>query len=81
MNIYVGNISPRTSASQLRTAFAMYGTVDKVSLDNRPRKDDVYAFCFVAMPFENQASRAITQLHGKKLGGNSLTVMESGVSV
>jgi len=81
MNIYVGNLSPKTSASQLRKAFEMYGKVDTVSLDNRPRDDDVYAFCFVAMPFENQASRAIKQMDGKKLGGNDLTVKESGVSV
>jgi hypothetical protein len=33
------------------------------------------------MPFENQASRAIRQLDGKMLGGNALTVKESGVSV
>ena len=81
MNIYVGNISSRISASQLRTAFEMYGKVDKVSLENKPRENDVYAFCFVVMPFENQASRAITQLDGKMLGGNALTVKESGVSV
>jgi RNA recognition motif-containing protein len=81
VNIYVGNISPKISASQLRKAFAMYGKVDKVSLENRPREDSAFAFCFVEMPFENQASRAIRQLDGKMLGGNALTVKESGVSV
>jgi RNA recognition motif-containing protein len=81
VKIYVGNISPKISASQLRTAFEMYGKVDKVSLENKPRENDVYAFCFVEMPFENQASLAIKQLDGRKLGGNALTVKESGVSV
>ena len=81
MNIYVGNISPKISASQLRTAFEMYGKVDKVSLENRPRENDAFTFCFVEMPFENQASLAIKQLDGRKLGGNALTVKESGVSV
>ena len=80
MNIYVGNISSKISASQLRTAFEMYGKVDKVSLENRPSENDAFTFCFVVMPFENQASRAIKQLDGKKLGGNTLTVKESGVS-
>lgn len=81
MNIYVGNLSPKISPSQLRKAFEMYGKVDRVSLESRPRESDVYAFCFVVMPFENQASRAIKQLDGKMLGGNALTVKESGVSV
>ncbi|MDH3892418.1 MAG: RNA-binding protein [candidate division Zixibacteria bacterium] len=81
MNIYVGNLSPKTSDQQLRKAFEMYGKVDKVSLDSKPRNDDAYGFCFVEMPFENQASRAIKQLHGKMMGGASLTVKESGVSI
>ena len=81
MNIYVGNLSPRTTESQLRKAFEMYGKVDSVSLDSRHRDDDAYGFCFVAMPFDNQASRAIKQLNGKQLGGCALTVKESGVSV
>jgi RNA recognition motif-containing protein len=81
VNIYVGNISPKISASQLRTAFEMHGTVDTVSLDTRPRDADAYGFCFVSMPFDNQASRAITQLNGTMLSGYSLTVKESGVSV
>lgn len=59
----------------------MYGKVDKVSLENRPRENDAFTFCFVEMPFENQASRAIRQLDGKMLGGNALTVKESKVSV
>ena len=81
MNIYVGNLSPKTTESQLRKAFEMYGKVDKVSLDSRPRDDEAHGFCFVEMPFENQASRAIKQLNGKMLGGNALTVKESAVGV
>jgi RNA recognition motif-containing protein len=81
MNIYVGNLSPKTTALQLREAFEMYGKVNKVSLSERPRDVASYGFSFVAMPFDNQASRAIEQLHGKMLSGYSLTVKESGVSV
>jgi RNA recognition motif-containing protein len=81
MNIYVGNLSPKISALKLRKAFEMYGKVDKVSLDNGPRDDEAHGFCFVEMPFEKQASRAIKQLNGKMVGGCVLTVKESGVSV
>jgi hypothetical protein len=59
----------------------MYGQVNGVTLGNRPRDDDAHGFCFVEMPFENQALRAIKQLDGKKLGGYALSIKESGVSV
>jgi len=80
VNIYVGNLSPKTPEWQLRKAFEIYGKVDKITLDSKPREDDAYVFCFVEMPFDNQASRAIRELHGKMLGGSSLTVKESGVT-
>ena len=79
MNIYVGNVSPKISEFQLRKAFEMYGKVDKISLDSKPREDDEYHFCFVEMPFENQASRAIKELNGKEFGGQALSIKESGV--
>ena len=81
MNIYVGNLSPKTSEWQLRTAFARYGKVGKISMDELPRNGDAYSFCFVEMPFDNQASIAIRELQGKKLGGNALTIKQSGVSL
>ena len=80
MNIYVGNLSPGTSEGQLRKAFEMYGKVGKVTVHDRSLDRDAYSFCFVEMPFDNQASRAIKELHGKMLGGYPLTIKESGVS-
>jgi RNA recognition motif-containing protein len=80
MNIYVGNLSPGTSERKLRKAFERFGKVAKISLRERPRNSTIFGFCFVEMPIDNQASRAIRQLHGKLLGGYSLTVKESGVS-
>ena len=81
MNIYVGNLSPKTSEWQLRKAFEMYGKVDKISVDEKPRDDDAYGFCFVEMPLDNQASRAIREPNGKELGGYALSIKESGVSI
>jgi RNA recognition motif-containing protein len=80
MNIYVGNLSPKTTVWQLRKAFEMYGKVEKIAMGAMPRTDDAYGFCFVEMPFDNQASRAIKELHGKGLGGFALNIRESGVS-
>ncbi len=81
MNMYVGNLSPKTSERQLRKAFVRYGKVGKISMDRHLRDGDAYSFCFVEMPFDNQASVAIRELNGKKLGGFVLTIKESGVSV
>lgn len=81
MNIHVGNLSPKTSEWGLRKAFARYGKVGKISMDKPPCDGDAYSFCFIEMPFNNQASVAIRELNGEKLGGYVLTVMESGVSI
>ena len=81
MNIYVGHLSPKTLEWQLREAFARYGKVGRISMDKQPREGDAYSFCFVEMPFDHQASAAIKGLNGETLGGNALTIKESGVRV
>jgi RNA recognition motif-containing protein len=58
----------------------MYGKVGKVTIDVCVPNGDSFGFCFVEMPFERQASRAIRELDGKILNGNSLVIKESGVS-
>jgi len=81
MNIYVGNLSPRTLKWHLRRMFRRYGAVGNISMDKRPGNGNPYNFCFVEMPMDDQASLAIKELNGKKMGGYLLTVKESGVSI
>lgn len=81
MNIYAGNLSPGTTRSQLRKAFERFGKVDAVSLSERPSEVASYGFCFVEMPFEEQASRAIGELDGSMLDGYKLSIRESGMGV
>lgn len=80
VNIYVGNLSPKTSEWQLRKVFGRYGKVGKISINEQPLNGDSYCFSFVEMPFDNQASVAIQKLNGEKLGGSVLTVKESELS-
>lgn len=80
MNLYVGNLSPKTSEWQLRKAFARYGIVGKISMNEQPRDSDAYGFCFLEMPFDDQASVAIMKLNGQRIGGNAIAIKESGVS-
>ena len=79
MNIYVGNLSPGTSERKIRKAFELYGVVGKISLDSQTREDNAYLFCFIEMPFDNQALIAIRELDGKLLDEHILSIKESGV--
>ncbi|MCX5771694.1 MAG: RNA-binding protein [Candidatus Hydrogenedentes bacterium] len=76
MKIYVGNLSYRTTDSDLADAFGQYGEVDsaRVVMDrdtNRSR-----GFGFVEMPDEAGKS-AIAGLDGKDLQGRTLKVNEA----
>ena len=77
MNLYVGNVSPKTSEYLLRKMFERYGKVDTISMNEKLPNETDYRFCFVNMPFENQASFAIKGLDGKKLNGNVLSIKEA----
>ena len=74
MNIYIGNLSPRTSEEELRGVFEEFGEVGSARIikDNFTGKSK--GFGFVEMPNQSQAQAAIAGLNGKELGGSSLTV-------
>lgn len=79
MKLYVGNLSAKTSEDQLRKEFTKYGKVGNISLNPKPI-ENAYRFCFVEMPFENQAIIAIRELDGKTIGGQIINIKESGLS-
>jgi len=77
MNIYVGNLSFKTSEQELRQAFEAFGKVTTVNViadreTGRPR-----GFGFVEMPNSEEAQKAIEGLNGISLGGRNLTVNEA----
>ncbi|MBU0690210.1 RNA-binding protein [bacterium] len=74
--LYVGNLPFSATEDEIRTLFSEYGTVDTVELlmdrdSGRPR-----GFGFVQMN-EADASRAISGLDGKDMGGRALRVNEA----
>lgn len=77
MNIYVGNLSGKTTEQELREAFESFGDVDtaKIIRDNVTGRSR--GFGFVEMPNQEQAQSAIEGLNGKELGGSALTVNEA----
>ena len=70
-NIYIGNLSPRTTDDTLRTAFAVFGTVSKINIIAGR------GFAFVEMANDGEAQSAITGMAGKSIDGNALTVNEA----
>ena len=77
MNIYVGNLSAKTTEEELREAFESFGDVDtaKIIKDNITGKSR--GFGFVEMPNQDQAQAAIAGMNGKELAGSALTVNEA----
>jgi len=76
-NIYVGNLSFKTTEEQIQEVFSAYGQVERVSLitdraTGRPR-----GFGFVEMTDDAEAKAAIEALNGTDLDGRALTVNEA----
>jgi RNA recognition motif-containing protein len=77
MNIYVGNLSFRTSEDNLNELFAQYGEVSscKIIMDKFTGKSKGFAFIEMASDEEGQAS--IESLNNQDLDGRPLVVNEA----
>lgn len=74
MNLYIGNISPAVQPAELQQMFAGMGQVLYAKLaDGADRATDT-GYAFVYVPNEEQARTAMTNLNGKLLKGEKLTV-------
>lgn len=76
-NIFVGNMDFGVTEEQLRTAFATYGQVDKVTIVTDRDSGQPRGFAFVEMANDNEAQQAIAGLNGSQLGGRNLNVNEA----
>ena len=76
-NIYVGNLSFRTTEIDLEAAFSAYGPVDKATIVKERETGRSRGFGFVEMPNADEAQRAIASMNGKDLGGRALQVNEA----
>src|SRR5688572_24663941 len=75
--LYVGNLSFRTTAEELRDAFASVGTVESASVIEDRDTGRSRGFAFVEMATAEEAAAAIEQFNGKDFGGRNLTVNEA----
>jgi len=76
-NLYVGNMGAGTTEDELRKAFAVYGTVQTVSVINDRDTGRPRGFAFVEMESDKEAQNALMGLNGSTLGGATLTVNEA----
>ena len=77
MNIYVGNLSFKTTEVELREAFEPFGTVSAVNVITDRETGRPRGFAFVEMPNAEEARRAVDSLNGQDVGGRALTVNEA----
>ena len=77
MNIYVGNLSNTAKDDDLRVAFEPFGEVSSAKIITDKYSGDSKGFGFVEMPVNAEAMKAIEELNGGEINGNTLVVNEA----
>jgi RNA recognition motif-containing protein len=77
MNIFVGNLSTKTTEKELEGIFSPFGQIAsiKVITDNYTKQSR--GFAFVEMPEKEHAEKAIGQLNNSSLDSQTITVNEA----
>ncbi len=76
-SIFVGNLAFGTGEDELRSVFANYGSVARVSIMMDRETGRSRGFAFVEMPNDEEAESAISGVNGSSLGGRTLNVNEA----
>ena len=75
--LYVGNLSPDTTDSQIRDLFKQSGNVVSCQLIMDKITGKSKGFAFVEMGSEAEAAKAMADCNGKELDGRPLKVNEA----
>lgn len=76
-NIFVGNLSFRTTQEELMAAFSQFGNVERVNIVTDRDSGQSRGFAFVEMSERRDAETAISQLNGAELNGRTMNVNEA----
>jgi RNA recognition motif-containing protein len=76
-SLFVGNMSFRTTESELRALFEPFGQVTRVHMAMDRETGRARGFAFVEMPNDAEAAKAIAGLDGKEADGRNLKVNEA----
>lgn len=75
MNLYVKNIADTVTDEAFREAFASYGTITSARIMHEANElKTSKGFGFVCFSSPEEATRAVTEMNGKALGGKPLVV-------
>jgi RNA recognition motif-containing protein len=74
MRIYVGNLTYRSNAEDVRKAFAQFGEVTSVDLAIDRATGRSAGYAFIEMPDEEQAQLAISKLNRKEINSRVVSV-------
>lgn len=75
--LYVGNLPYETAENDLQDLFSKVGTVETVSVVRDMATGRARGFAFVEMASDEDAQKAISQLHEAQLGGRAIMVNEA----
>ncbi|MBW7876080.1 MAG: RNA-binding protein [Candidatus Cloacimonetes bacterium] len=77
MNIYVGNLAYRAKEMDIRAQFEAFGAVSAVKIVTDRDSGLSKGFCFVEMPNDDEAKKAIDSLNGNDFQGRALVVNQA----
>lgn len=77
MNIYVGNLSYKSSERTIQEAFEEFGSVVKANIITDRETGRSKGFGFVEMSNDEEGQRAIEEMDGRDLDGRNLKVNEA----
>ena len=77
MNIYVGNLPKTTTEDEVRKVFEKYGEVLEVKLIKDQYSGELRGFGFIEMSAKADGQKAIEEVDGTELEGQTLIVNEA----
>ena len=77
MNIYVGNLPKTATEEEVRKIFEKHGEVTDVKLVKDQYSGELRGFGFIQMPVKSDGQKAIQEVNGAELGGNTIVVNEA----
>lgn len=77
MNIYVGNLSYKINASDLRDLFEPFGEVVNAKIITDRYSGNSKGFGFIEMANRNEGQQAVDELNGKEIQGRTIKVSKA----
>jgi RNA recognition motif-containing protein len=74
MNIYIGNLSYKTTEESLKRLFADFGEIESIKVIKDRFTGRPKGFGFIEMPSNSEADQAIKALNGNRIDGNNIKV-------